>query len=66
MRGESFIELKVSEESANQSYRQVAMALAGGWAAAATEKGRAVVTVPMGGQRRAADDQARTQASHSI
>ena len=30
--------------------RQVAMALAGGWAAAATEKGRAVVTVPMGGQ----------------
>jgi hypothetical protein len=29
---------------------QVAMALAGGWAAAATEKGRAVVTVPMGGQ----------------
>jgi hypothetical protein len=26
------------------------MALAGGWAAAATEKGRAVVTVPMGGQ----------------
>ena len=30
--------------------RQVAMALAGGWAAAATAKGRAVVTVPMGGQ----------------
>ena len=30
--------------------RQVAMALAGGWAAAASEKGRAVVTVPMGGQ----------------
>ena len=29
---------------------QVAMALAGGWAAAATEKGRAVVTVSMGGQ----------------
>ena len=41
--------------------RQVAMALAGGWAAAATEKGRAVVTVPMahGWPARAAGDQDR-------